>query len=371
MKVGTTYYGGAWWAAVSNPIHTRATMRHSMRAWIRIAALIVAGWTCYTRAAEPVPLILDTDIGNDIDDALALGLIHSLESRNEVRLLAVTITKDNRWAAPYVDLVDTFYGRPDIPIGVVHGGKTPRDSAFLTKPANSRDKAGNFVYPHRIQSGTEAPDAVAVLKQVLEAQPDGSVVIAQIGFSTNLARLLQTSGGLELATKKVKLLALMAGNFQKSDPEYNVYTDPESAQYVVEHWPTPMVFSGFEVGLQVKFTYRSITEDFRYTANHPIAEAYRIFLPKGEDRPSWDPTAVLYAIRPDRGYFELSAPGTIRLGPKSTTVFTKTPDGKCRYLIVPTGGAARVQAALEALVSEPPQCGLRSEVAPAAQGGKR
>ena len=56
------------------------------------------------RAAEPVRLILDTDIGNDIDDALALALIHSLENRAEVRLLAVTITKDNRWSAPYVDL---------------------------------------------------------------------------------------------------------------------------------------------------------------------------------------------------------------------------------------------------------------------------
>ncbi len=33
------------------------------------------------------------------DDALALGMIHALENRNEVRLLAVTITKDNRDAA--------------------------------------------------------------------------------------------------------------------------------------------------------------------------------------------------------------------------------------------------------------------------------
>jgi inosine-uridine nucleoside N-ribohydrolase len=335
----------------------RATMRRSMRTWIRVVALIVACWVCYARAADPVRVVLDTDIGNDIDDALALGLIHSLESRGEASLLAVTITKDNQWAAPYVDLVDTFYGRPDVPIGVVHRGKTPQDSNFLKEPAERRDGAGNYTYPHRIHSGTEAPDAVTLLKEVLQAQPDHSVVVAQIGFSTNLARLLRAEGGAELINKKVKLLALMAGNFQKPEPEYNVYTDPEPARYVFEHWPTPMVFSGFEVGLQVKFTYQSITEDFNYTPNHPIAEAYRIFLPKGEDRPSWDPTAVLYAIRPARGYFELSAPGTVRLGPRNTTVFTESPDGKCRYLILPAGGAARVQAALEALVSQPPRCG--------------
>ncbi|MFZ0592421.1 MAG: nucleoside hydrolase [Bryobacteraceae bacterium] len=328
-----------------------------MRPWIRLVALIVACPICYAWATEPVRLILDTDIGNDIDDALALGLIHSLESRGEVRLLAVTITKDNRWAAPYVDLVDTFYGRPDIPIGVVRGGKTPQDSAYLSEPAERRDSAGNYVYRHRIQPGTQVPDAVTVLTKVLRAQPDHSVVIAQIGFSTNLARLLQAEGGAELIKKKIKLLALMAGNFQKPEAEYNVYTDPESARYVFERWPTPMVFSGFEVGLQVKFTHRSVAEDFNYAPNHPIAEAYRIFLPNGEDRPSWDPTAVLYAIRPNRGYFDLSAPGTVTLGPKNTTVFTEAPGGKCRYLILPPGGAAKVQATLEALVSQPPRCG--------------
>ena len=70
-----------------------------------------------TSCAEPVRLILDTDMGNDVDDALALAIIHALQNRGEVQLLAVTITKDNRDAAPFIDLVNTFYGRPDIPIG--------------------------------------------------------------------------------------------------------------------------------------------------------------------------------------------------------------------------------------------------------------
>src|SRR5262249_44942665 len=60
---------------------------------------------------DRVPLIFDTDMGNDIDDALALGVIHALESRGECRLLAVTLSKDNALAAPFVDLVNTFYGR--------------------------------------------------------------------------------------------------------------------------------------------------------------------------------------------------------------------------------------------------------------------
>jgi inosine-uridine nucleoside N-ribohydrolase len=160
---------------------------------------------------------------------------------------------------------------------------------------------------------------------------------------------------MELVKRKVQLLSLMAGNFVKPQPEYNVYIDAEAARYLFEHWPTPMVFSGYEVGLAAKFTFQSIQKDFNYTRHHPIAEAYRLYLPKGEDRPSWDPTAVLYAIRPDRGYFGLSEPGRVALGPKNTTVFTPERDGNCRYLKIDATQAARVVAVLETLASQPPQ----------------
>ena len=311
---------------------------------------------------EPVRLILDTDIGNDIDDTLALALIHALENRAEVRLLAVTITKDNRYCAPFVDLVNTYYGRPDIPIGVVRNGKTPEDSPMIELPAKRRDAAGHYVYPHRIESGAQAPDAVELLQRVLAEQPDHSVTIAQIGFSTNLARLLQTSGGRDLIQRKVKVLCLMAGNFRKPKPEYNVYTDPASAKIVFEQWPTAMIFSGFEIGQAVVFPYESIQDDFQYAANHPVAEAYRIFLPKHEDRPAWDPTAVLEAIRPSRKYFDLSPAGRVSLGPKNTTTFSADPQGNCRYLIVNPDQAVRVRELLTALVSEPPQRGHGSTV---------
>jgi inosine-uridine nucleoside N-ribohydrolase len=306
------------------------------------------------QAAEPVRLILDTDIGNDIDDALALAMIHSLENRAEARLLAVTITKDNRWSAPYVDLEDTFYGRPDIPIGVVHRGKTHEDAKYTRTLSQSRDSAGNYVFPHRITDGSDAPDAVALLQRILEQQPDESVTIVQIGFSTNLTRLLKESGGPGLVKRKVKLLCLMAGNFARPEPEYNVATDADSAQYLFAKWPTPMIFSGFEIGEQVKFSYESVLKDFNYTDNHPVAEAFKIYQPAGTDRPNWDSTAVLYAIRPDRGYFELSKPGRVSLGPKHTTVFTPDPNGNCRYLILKADQILRVEAVIETLVSEPP-----------------
>src|SRR5262245_40304943 len=74
---------------------------------------------------KPVKLIFDTDMGNDVDDALALAMIHALQSRGECELLAVTVSKSHPLAAAFVDCINRFYGRGDIPVGLVRGGVTP------------------------------------------------------------------------------------------------------------------------------------------------------------------------------------------------------------------------------------------------------
>src|SRR5215467_13780765 len=181
------------------------------------AALALAGHIM----AAPVRVIFDTDMGNDVDDALALAMIHALESKGEAELLAVTITKDNRWAAPYVDLVNTFYGRGSIPVGVVRDGKTPADSKMIQVPAERKKADGTFVYPRRLLSGADAPEAVGLLRGILAAEKDHAVTIVQVGFSTNLARLLDSAQDRELAARKVRLLAVMAGAFPEGKPEFN------------------------------------------------------------------------------------------------------------------------------------------------------
>ncbi len=313
-------------------------------------------------AAEPVRLILDTDMGNDCDDALALAMIHALENRNEVRLLAVTITKDNHDAATFIDLINNFYGRPDVPIGMVRNGKTPNDTPMLKVPVERRDARGNFIYPRHLRDGADAPEAVALLTRILNEQPDGSVSIAQIGFSTNLARLVANPAGRELAARKVKALYLMAGNFQKPQPEYNVFTDAPAFADLMQNWPTPIIFSGFEIGLVITYPMESIEKDFAWTANHPVVEAYKVYVGKPEDHPNWDSTAVLDAIRPERGYFDLSAPGNVTLGDKAVTVFTPNANGKCRYLILKPNQVSLVRELIADLVSEPPQKSLVGSV---------
>jgi inosine-uridine nucleoside N-ribohydrolase len=304
-------------------------------------------------AAQPTPILFDTDIGNDVDDALALAVLHALESRGEARLLAVTITKDNRYAAPFVDLVNTFYGRPGIPIGVVRNGKTPEDSAMIRTPAERRRPDGSYVYPHRLTDGSAAPEATAVLRRALESAADSSVVIVQVGFSTNLARLIASPADRALVARKVRLLSAMAGHFPSGDPEYNVKTDIPAAQELCASWPTPIVFSGYEVGRALLFPASAVERDFSWVPAHPVADAYRNYQRMPYDRPAWDLTAALFAVRSDRGYFDLSPPGRVTVDDRGQTHFTADPAGRHRYLILREEQKARTLEALILLATQP------------------
>ena len=316
---------------------------------------ILLGLAMAALSAAQTPVVFDTDMGNDVDDALALALLHALQSRGECRLIAVTITKDNQWSAPYVDLVNTFYARADIPVGMVKGGGvTPEDSQMIRVPATRRNPDGSLVYPRRLASGAEAPDALALLRRVLAQENDGSVVVVQVGFSTNLAHLLDSASDVDLVRRKVKLLSVMAGNFAQPKPEFNVQKDTGSAKKLFDEWPTPIVASGFEIGAALLFPAASIQHDFAYAADHPVAEAYRNYMRMPYDRPTWDLTAALYAVRPGGEYFSLSPLGRIVSDSMGRTEFHADPAGRHRYLILTDQQRPRTLEALILLASQPP-----------------
>ena len=297
---------------------------------------------CCLLAAQPVPVIFDTDMGNDVDDAIALALLHALETRGEAKILAVTITKDNRLAAPYVALFDRIYGRPDIPIGVVKDGVTKDDGMYLRPVLESFQAA----------TGASYPDAVDLLRKTLAAQADNSVVIVQVGFSTNLARLLATDR--DLIAKKVRRLCTMAGNFAEPTPEFNVVKDIRAAQQVFGEWPGEVVSSGFEVGRAIRYPAKRLTTDFAWTGKSPLVEAYKAYKTMPYDEPLWDPSAALYAVRPEAGYYSLSPAGKIQVDAKGATRFVAG-EGRQHYLIVNEEQKARVMEAISLLASEPPR----------------
>jgi purine nucleosidase len=343
-------------------------MKHQLLA---LAAAILSLWNSHLQAAEPnrpVPLIFDTDIGNDVDDVLALGIIHALQSRGECELLAVTITKDHEHAASFTDAVNTFYGRGDIPIGVCRSGITTAPGKFnglgVTKDGDT------LRYPHDLHSGAKAPNAVDVLRKALAGAKDGSVVIAQVGFSTNLAALLASKAdahsslsGAVLVKRKVRLLSIMAGAFTQipgkggqlvDHKEYNIIKDIPAAKSLATDWPSAIVWSGFEIGISLTYPHQSIERDYGYVEHHPLAEAYMLYNPPPHDRPTWDLTSVLYGVRPKHGYFDISPAGTAVVADDGLTTFSKDAAGRHRYLVFNQSQKLRTLEALQLLSSQPP-----------------
>jgi inosine-uridine nucleoside N-ribohydrolase len=300
-------------------------------------------------------------MGNDVDDAIALAVLHALQSRGECRLIAVTITKDNPWAPVFVSLMNTFYGRPEIPIGIVKGGVTPEDGNYLRQVAELKGPGSEPLFPRRIDETARLADAVEVLRRALASEADGSVTVVQVGFSTNLARLLDSPpdsisplSGRELAARKVRLLSVMGGNF--TDPaftEYNIKMDVASAQKLFAEWPSPIVAGGYEVGISVQYEPARLETDFRWAPDHPLVHAYRFYRKMPYREPLWDPASALYAVRPDAGYFSRSQPGTVTFTAQGASRFEPSASGRHRYLVVNDAQRAAVREAISLLASQP------------------
>ena len=315
-------------------------------------------------AESPLAVIMETDLGNDVDDALALDLLYKYMDAGKIRLLAVNLNKNGDAPAEYADILNTWYGYPDIPIGIIRDGADCETDAavnYAKAVVDLKDADGNPLFARSHPGYADYPEAVTLYRKLLAAEPDASVVIASVGFSTNLIRLLETPAddisplnGKELVAKKVKLLVTMAGCMDNPKThEYNVVKDIPAAKVIFEQWPTPVVTSPFEVGVQIRYPATSIENDFAWAGPHPVVEAYKAYLPMPYDRPTWDPTAVLYAVE-GGDWFTVSPAGRIEVTEEGSTLFTEDPEGTRRYLAVtPEQGETILKHFVEVITSQP------------------
>ncbi|MDX9775685.1 MAG: nucleoside hydrolase, partial [Petrimonas sp.] len=219
--------------------------------------------------------------------------------------------------APTIEMFNRYYGKGGIPVGIPDNGV-----ANFTASNNWNDSLLVRFAPD-LKSKTDYPKASEIYRKVLASQPDKSVTIVTVGFTTNLAELLKTGNddysplsGVELVKKKVKKWVAMAGRFPEGR-EFNVFIDSVSSSYVLERWPTPILFSGFEIGERI-FTGSKVAE--KNDQNNPVSWAYKYNLATYENKPvknrmSWDQTAVLCAIRDPERYFYVCGPGKIIVNP--------------------------------------------------------
>ncbi len=261
-------------------------------------------------AQTGIPVILDTDIGPDYDDVGAMALLHAFADKGEARILATISCNAFETTAPTLSVLNAYFNRPEIPIGIVKNN-------FPNQACKQRwAQAIIAKYPHQLKSNEEAMEAVALYRKILSSQEDKSVIIITVGFFTNLANLLASSSdeysslsGRDLVLKKVKQVVSMAAGIGKdgvSAHEFNVYADANSARKVFADWPTPILLSGFEIGEKIITGSRLIkNESIRQS---PVKEAYQVALTSDNNllgRNSWDQTAVLVAIKGYAPFFNV------------------------------------------------------------------
>lgn len=256
--------------------------------------------------SKVVPVILDTDIGPDYDDVGAVAALNALADLGEAIPLAIIASNKNKFVAPTIDVLDTYFGRPDLPIGAPKG-YAPDFGSWQKWPEMLLSK-----YPHTIKSTNEANDAIPLYRKILSQQKDNSVTIVSIGFLTNLSNLLNSKpdqfsdlAGTELVKRKVKKLVSMAGGFPNGR-EYNLLTDSVASANVFNNWPTTVIFSGVEIGENIKTGLGLISDN---SLSGPVKDVFSFCIPKAKEdsagRMSWDETTVLVAIRGVMPYFGL------------------------------------------------------------------
>ncbi len=284
-------------------------------------------------------IILDTDMGVDCDDAVALGLTLKAENAGLAELIGVTASTTRRGAVATINAICRYYGKTK-PVGVA-ARKIPCDD-FNSYAAACADKFG--------ESDIAEP-AVKLMRRLL-AGSIGKVTLIAIGPLVNIADLLRSEAdeysslsGEELVENKVDEVYIMGGSFSANNAavgakpdfemaEWNILQDIESAQYVVKTLRRPVVFVPHEAGI---FVFTSKEE-----GDNPVWYAMQKFAENsGEDtslpirRFSWDPITCMCALYDLSKWFSLSPNGTVTVTDAGVTEFIE--GGNARFLVLRGG----------------------------------
>ena len=274
-----------------------------------IFAILFSG---FAFSVQPVKIIFDSDMGPDFDDVGAITILHALAAKGECEILATIASDGYPTIAPTLEVFNRYFHKPSIPIGV------PGSDAPSFSCPNHWNDSLVVKYLPKAKTNKDYPSATEVYRKVLAAQKDQSVVIVTVGFISNLEALLKSGpdqnsalSGKELVAKKVKKLVAMAGGFPEGN-EFNVNQHAKASMYAFQNWPTPILFSGFEIGVNILTGNKVATQG---TKGSPVQWAYEYCLATYEKKPflnrnSWDHTAVLCAVRNPEHYFYVIGNGT-------------------------------------------------------------
>lgn len=310
-----------------------------MKKWM---VAVVAGLAMGAFGA-PTKIIFDTDMYTDFDDVGALATLHALADAGECEILGTVVCTRGAPSLGMVEIINAFYGRPDIPVGVNRelgiGPLNEPQRSYAIYLDMVKANAGVVKHP----TSDTAPDANETYRKILAAQPDGSVTICSVGFTTNLRRLLETPAdaispldGKALVAKKVKAWYAMACRFPDGF-EYNSGTDGASSKIAFAAWPTPVYFLDFTYGVEVKC---GVPVSNRTEAVNPVRDVFkralREYKEEGKGHAAWDEVTVLAAVRGWQRYFNTERGRFAIVDAKGKNTWTKDEKGSHYVLTVKT-----------------------------------
>ena len=234
-----------------------------------------------------IPLvILDTDIGSSTDDLLAMEMLYRYMDKGRCSLLGVMVNREGEEYAALADVMNTFFGHGDIPIGLERDGvEEPNVYIDYKMLPYHTGNDGLPMFRRSLTDYSALPDSWQLYRQLLAQQPDHSVSIISLGFVTSLTHLLQSEpdgfselNGVELVRRKVKCLYIMGGAFGESiEPiEYNFLQSVDFAQNLFALWPAEVdiIMSPGEVGDGIDYKPQMVIADIDWTDVHPIKQVY-------------------------------------------------------------------------------------------------
>jgi inosine-uridine nucleoside N-ribohydrolase len=287
------------------------------------------------RSAGPVKIIFDSDMGPDFDDVGAITVLHALAAKGECEILATVASDGYPYIAPTLEVFNRYFQKPEIPVGA-----PGKDAPKFSCPNHWNDSLV-IKYLPKLKTNADYPAATEIYRKVLARQNDGSVVVVTVGFMSNLADLLQSGpdqysplSGKDLVAKKVKKWVAMAGAFPEGS-EFNVNQHPGASAYVIKNWPTPVLFSGFEIGDKIMTGQKVAT---RGSTGSPVRWAYKYCLSSYDKKPiqnrnSWDHTAVLCAVRNPEDYFYVIGNGTFVCNPDGSNSWNADKNSNHSFLV--------------------------------------
>jgi purine nucleosidase len=236
---------------------------------------------------EPRPVLLDTDIGNDIDDAVCLAY---LLAQPRCDLLGITtVTADPVARAKLASALCRVAGKP---VPIFPGAAESLAGPSLQGPPPQA--AALAKWPH--ETSFPAGEAVEFLRRTIRANP-GEVTLLTIGPLTNVALLFAADPEIP---RLLRSLVLMAGAFtaDPAGPEWNVHCDPHAAARVYAA-PVPVHRS---VGLNVTTRVRMDAGSFlrRCTAPllRPVADMAATWFAESSEVTFHDPLAAATLFEP-------------------------------------------------------------------------